>query len=187
MQGKLEEELTLNPVEPLAASQYAASDLSQISPARTPHLSRDMSVPNSARDWDILVFLSPCLLRHAPTFKRSGHPAEPISGERFGRHGDIRFWTYDKCQNQIFSIFYISSSTRSLWGVLQSPFLGGRQSDTKERSERSDNIQFWSFNEKKKRDKTRKQSDFAFTLCGGKPEIQSENKSQEIFRLGSAR
>ena len=105
-------------------SQYA-SDLYQISLPRTPHISRDMSVPNSARDWDILVFLSPCLLRHAPTFKRSGHPAEPISGERFGRHGDIRFWTHDKCQNQIFSIFYISSSTRSLWGVLQSPFLGG--------------------------------------------------------------
>ena len=42
--------------------------------------------------------------------------------------------------------------------------LGGWWSDTKERSEQSDNIQFWSFNEKKKRDKTRKQSDFAFTI-----------------------
>ena len=73
----------------------------------------------------------------------------------------------------------------SLWGVLQSPFFGGWWSDTKERSEQSDNIQFWSFNEKKKRDKTRKQSDFAFTLSEGEPQIQSVNWLQEIVGLCS--
>ena len=63
---------------------------------------------------------------------------------------------------------------------------GGWWSDSKERSEQSDNIQFWSFNEKKKRDKTRKQSDFAFTLSEGEPQIQSVNWSQEIVGLCSA-
>ena len=63
---------------------------------------------------------------------------------------------------------------------------GGWRSDTKERSEQSDNIQFWSFNEKKKGDKTRKQSDFAFTLSGGEPQIQSVNWSKEIVGLWEA-
>ena len=97
-------------------------DLCQISRLLTPHISGDMSVPNSPQDWDILVFLSPCLLRHAPTLNRTGHPAGPISEEHFSGHGDIRFWTHDKCRNQIFSIFYISSSTGPYGEPLNLPF-----------------------------------------------------------------
>ena len=74
------------------------------------------------------------------------------------------------------------------WSPRGSPSIslfGGWWSDTKERSEQSDNIQFWSFNEKKKRDKTRKQSDFAFTLTGGGPQIQSVNCLKETVGLCS--
>ena len=42
----------------------------------------------------------------------------------YGRLGDIRSWTYDKCQNQILDIFYIfHHQLPSLRGDSQSPFL----------------------------------------------------------------
>ena len=81
----------------------------------------------------------------------------------YGRLGDIRSWTYDKCQNQILDIFYTSSSTPFPKRRLSISLFGGWWSDGKERREESDKSQFWNFNERKKGRKTPKQSDSALT------------------------
>ena len=61
----------------------------------------------------------------------------------YGRLGDIRSWTYDKCQNQILDISYTSSSTPFPKRRLSISLFGGWWSDGKERREESDNSQFW--------------------------------------------
>ena len=101
----------------------------------------------------------------------------------YGRLGDIRSWTYDKCQNQILDISYTSSSTPFPKRRL-SISLFGWWSDGKERREESDKSQFWNFNEKKNGHKTPKQSDSALTYTTEKQKKHSVNWWNEIVGLG---